>query len=92
MPSAAGVCCKLPGQAPGPPFYTVHKCRICRGYLHGICGEKDLIEDDDGKRVYEGRILRPTATKSRNRMTFVVLSIRRVWNGSVYIVLLRTSL
>ena len=92
MPSAAGVCCKLPGQTPGPPFYTIHKCRICRGYLHGICGEKDPIEDDDGKRVYEGRILRPTATKSRNRMTFVVFSIRRVWNGSVYIVLLRTSL
>ena len=90
MPSAAGVCCKLPGQTPGQPFYTIHKCRICRGYFHGICGEKDPIEDDDGKRVYEGR--KPTATKSRNIMAFVVFSIRIVWSGSVYIVLLKTWL
>ena len=26
----------------------------CRWHLHGICGEKDPIEDDDYKRVYEG--------------------------------------
>ena len=41
------------GQTPGPPSYTIHKCRKCRGYLHGICGEKDPIEDDDCKRVCE---------------------------------------
>ena len=72
MPRAAGGRCKLPGKTPGPPSCTIHKCRKCRGYLHGICGEKDAIEDDDCKRVCEGRILRPTATKRRNRMTSVV--------------------
>ena len=54
MPYAAGVRCKLPGQTPGPPSYTIHKCRKSRGYLHGICGEKDPIENDDCKRVCEG--------------------------------------
>ena len=54
MPCAAGVRCKLPGQTPRPPSYTIDKCRKCRGYLHGICGEKDPIEDDDCKRVCEG--------------------------------------
>ncbi|CAN0087762.1 unnamed protein product [Ascophyllum nodosum] len=68
MLCAAGVRCKLPRQTPGPPFYIIHKCRKCRGYLHGVCGEKDPIEDDDCKHVCEGRILRPTATKRRNRM------------------------
>ena len=57
MPCAAGVRCKLPGQTPGPPFYTIHKCRKSRGYLHGICGEKGPIEDDDCKRVCEGHCL-----------------------------------
>ena len=55
MLCAAGVRCKLSGQTPGPPFCTVHVCRKCRGCLHGICGEKDTIEDDDCKRVCEGR-------------------------------------
>ena len=88
MPCAAGVRCKLPGQTPGPPFYTIDKCRKCRGYLHGICGEKDPIEDDDCKRMWERRsilcILRPITTKKG--VTFVV----RVWSGPVYIVLLKT--
>ena len=55
MPCAAGVRCKLPGQTPGPPFYRIHKCRKSRGYLNGICGESDPLEDDDCKRVCEGR-------------------------------------
>ena len=90
MPSAAGVRCKLPGHTPGPPLYTIHKRRKCYEYLHGICGEQDPIEDDDCKRLCEGRMLRPTATKRRNRMTYVDFSIRRVWSGPVYIVLLKT--
>ena len=83
MPCAAGVRCKLPRQTSRPPFYTIHKCRKCRGDLHGISGEKDPMEDDDCKRVCEGRILRPTATKRRNRVTFVVFSIRKVCSGPV---------
>ena len=54
MPCAADGRCKLPGQTPEPPFYIINKCRKCRGYLHGICGEKDPIEDDDCKRECEG--------------------------------------
>ena len=73
---AAGVCCKLPGQTPVPTFYTIHKCREGCGYLNGICGEKDPIDDFDCKRVCEGAYLRPTATKRRDRVTFVVLSIQ----------------
>ena len=41
MPCAAGVRCKVPGQTPGPPFYTIDKCRKCRGYLHtGLFAER----------------------------------------------------
>ena len=54
MPCAARMRCKLPGQTPGPPSCTIHKCRKCRGYLDGICGEKDPVEDDACKRVSEG--------------------------------------
>ena len=85
MSCAADVHCKVPGQTLGPPFDTINKCRKCCGYFHGICGEKDPIEDDDCKRVCEERILRTKATKRQTRVTFVVVWIRRVWSRPVYI-------
>ena len=55
MPCAAGVRCKLPGKHQGhPPTQSTSKCRKCCGYLHGICGDKDPIDNDDCKRVCEG--------------------------------------
>ena len=55
MPCAAGTFCKMPSNTPGSSFYTIYNCRKCGGYLHGICGEKDLELDDDCKRVCEGQ-------------------------------------
>lgn len=56
MPCVAGVHCKIPSHTPGPPSYTIHMCRKCDGYLHGICGETDPDGgNNDCKRVCEGQ-------------------------------------
>ncbi|CAM9836153.1 unnamed protein product [Ascophyllum nodosum] len=68
MPCAEGVRCKLPGQTPGPPSYTIYKCRKCWVHLHGICEEKDPIEDDACKRVCE-RHVRKRGAKTRGHQS-----------------------
>ncbi|CAM9109905.1 unnamed protein product, partial [Discosporangium mesarthrocarpum] len=41
MPCVVGEDCRMPENTPGPPQFTGHKCRSCKGHLHGICGEED---------------------------------------------------
>ena len=55
MPCAAGSqCAAVPDHTPGPPNFTIHKCRVCGGYLHGLCGLQDPLDDNEMKRVCHG--------------------------------------
>lgn len=54
MPCAAGLLCKLKHLTPGPPGFTIHKCRCCGGYLHGICGVQDPLGSTEMNRICEG--------------------------------------
>ena len=54
MPCVAGDHCKLPELTPSRPGYTNRKCRICNGYLHGTCGVKDLLSNNELKRICGG--------------------------------------
>ena len=38
---SAGLLCKPKHLTPGPSGFTIHKCRCCRGYVHGTCGVED---------------------------------------------------
>ncbi|CAM9702236.1 unnamed protein product, partial [Choristocarpus tenellus] len=51
MPCTAGSNCNIQGDTPGPPDYTCHKCRVCSGYLHGICGVVDPLGASEMKRL-----------------------------------------
>ena len=56
MPCAAGSkCAVVPDHTPGPPNFTTHRgCRVCRVYLHGICGLADPLGDNEMQRVCHG--------------------------------------
>ena len=55
MPCAAGSkCAVVPDHTPGPPNFTTHSCRVCRVYLHGICGLADPLGDNEMQRVCHG--------------------------------------
>lgn len=68
MPCVAGDLCKIPSHTPGPPSYTIHKCRKCDGYLHGICGENDSDGgDNDCTRVCEGQQCLPVFVQPKQQ-------------------------
>ena len=55
MPCAAGSkCAVVPDHTPGPPNFTTHRCRVCRVYLHIICGLADPLGDNEMQRVCHG--------------------------------------
>lgn len=52
MPCAAGNrCACVPDHTPAPPDFTRHPCRVCAGYLHGMCGVVDPLGDSEMHRV-----------------------------------------
>ena len=52
MPCAAGLLCALKSDhTTGPPHFTNHKCRVCGGFLHGLCGVKGPLSDNEMHRV-----------------------------------------
>ena len=54
MPCAAGLLCKLKHLTPGPPGFTIHRCRCCSGYLHDICGLEDPLGSTEVKWLCGG--------------------------------------
>ena len=55
MSCAAGsLCAAIPDHTPGPPLFTIHKCRVCGSYLHGLCGLPDPLGDNEMQRVCHG--------------------------------------
>ncbi|CAM9811239.1 unnamed protein product [Pylaiella littoralis] len=55
MPCAVGPRCEMDlDHTPCPPNFTIHKCRVCGGYLHGICGLVDPLGDNEMHRVCHG--------------------------------------
>ena len=55
MPCAAGsLCAAIPDHTPGPPLFTIHKYRVCGGYLDGLCGLPDPLGDNEMQRVCHG--------------------------------------
>ena len=55
MPCAAGsLCAAIPDHTPGPPLFTIHKCRVCGSYLHVLCGLPDPLGDNEMQRVCHG--------------------------------------
>ncbi|CAB1104026.1 unnamed protein product [Ectocarpus sp. CCAP 1310/34] len=55
MPCAAGSrCLATPDHTPGPPLLTNHPCRVCGGYLHGLCGVPDPVGDNEMHLVCHG--------------------------------------
>ena len=55
MPCAAGsLCAAIPDHTPGPSLFTIHKCRVCGSYIHGLCGLPDPLGDNEMQRVCHG--------------------------------------
>ena len=52
MACAAGsLCAAIPDHTPGPPLFTIHKCRVYGSYFHGLCGLPDPLGDNEVQRV-----------------------------------------
>ena len=52
MPCAAGSrCVRVPDHTPVAPGFTKHPCRICGGYLHGMCGVVEPESDSEMQPV-----------------------------------------
>lgn len=82
MPCAAGSrCVATPDHTPAPPQFTNHTCRVCGGYLHGLCGVPDPLSDNEMHRVCHGCVNSNNRKESSTDSTAGAASSKRPCAG-----------